>query len=366
MRIKRNKALFYFLSACMLLILIGFIFIYSSSSVFALEKLGSAHYFIKKQAVGLLLGLVGLILLRIIPLSILERWAPWLFWLALGLTALTLVPRFGITIHGSHRWLKLGPLAFQPSEILKLSCIMYLAYLLAKKRNAMNSLVHCYLPLLFITGLSALIMLKQPDFGQAVTLGTTAFLLFFVAQIPARHLITTLLPIIPALGLLIYFAPYRMKRLTTFLHPWHDPLGAGFQIIQSLIAIGSGGLWGVGIGQSKQKYFYLPMQHTDFIFSIIAEETGFIGMCVLIGLYLIILYTGLRLALAMNNLFASYTTMGFTLLISIQALVNMFVATGLMPTKGIGLPLVSYGNSALITTLAMLGFIINGATERRS
>ena len=179
-----------------------------------------------------------------------------------------------------------------------------------------------------------------------------------------KHLLGTLAALLPiALGL-IAMHPYRIRRILTFLNPWADPQGAGFQIIQSFIAIGSGGLWGLGIGQSKQKFFYLPMQHTDFIFSIIAEEVGLIGALCIVTCFMVILYTGLRMALLQTDLFARYTIAGFVILISLQALINLAVATGLLPTKGIGLPFISYGNSSLVSTLAMVGFILSILKQR--
>ena len=212
--------------------------------------------------------------------------------------------------------------------------IAYVGYLLAKKQYRVSSLTHGFIPLICVLGITAILLLKQPDFGQAVTLCTTGFLLFFLAHCQTKHLLFTLSSALPLVGFLIYMQPYRIKRILTFLDPWNDPQGAGFQIIQSLIAIGSGNITGVGIAQSKQKFFYLPMQHTDFIFSIIAEETGFIGASLLIILFILFLYTGLKIASTLRDPFAYYVTTGYVLLTSLQALINLFVATGLVPTKG--------------------------------
>ena len=360
---KKNTNLTIFLTIIALLILIGLVFIYSSSSVFALEKFGSPHYFVRKQLIGLVLGLCGLFLCMLVPLSIIQRGAPLFFFGSLFLTALTLVPGFSTTIHGSHRWLNLAGFVFQPSELLKASLIIYIAYFLAKKQYNLASFIHGYLPFLCILALTSGVLLAQPDFGQTIALCATALLLFFIAQCQTKHLLITLIPLVPITGLLIYLKPYRLKRILTFLNPYDDPQGAGFQIIQSLIAIGSGSIFGVGIGQSKQKFFYLPMQHTDFIFSIIAEETGFIGSSLLIILYMLLLYSGVRLAWTLKNVFCTYIVLGFVILTSLQTIINLFVVTGLMPTKGIGLPFVSYGNSALICSLCMVGIIINCVQE---
>lgn len=361
---QKHKALFSFIALSGIFIILGLIFIYSSSSVYALEKFGSAHYFVKKQLVGLFLGLIGLLFFRFLPLDIIKRCTPWVFGASLLLTTFTLIPGLGFAVHGSHRWVSIGGFGFQPSEILKMAFIMYIAYLLAKKQHRLGSLVHGYIPLLFVLGSTALVLLKQPDFGQTVTLSLTSFLLFFLAECQTKHLLATLASLIPVAITLVCIKPYRLQRVLTFLNPWNDPQGAGFQIIQSLIAIGSGNISGVGIAQSKQKFFYLPMQHTDFIFSIIAEETGFLGSSCLVILYILFLYLGLKVARLLKDPFCFYATTGFVILTTLQALVNLFVATGLMPTKGLGLPFISYGNSALLINLCMLGIIINFARSK--
>lgn len=350
---------FVFFTIITFLLIIGLIFIYSASSVFALEKFGNPHYYVKKQIIALVIGLCGMFFFHSISLKFLKKNSPLLFISTLILTALTRVPGLGITINGSHRWLKCGPLIFQPSELLKIGFILYCAYLISRKEYALSSFFYSYLPFLCIIGLSSVVLLAQPDFGQTVTLGATALSMLFIARINSSYLLYTLLPLIPLLGVLIFLKPYRAQRIFTFLNPWQDPQGAGFQIIQSLIAIGSGNIWGIGIAQSKQKFFYLPMQHTDFIFSIIAEETGFIGSLILISLYIGFLYYGIKIAWYLKDVFATFTTLGFVILITLQALINLCVATGLMPTKGIGLPFISSGNSSLIAYLCMVGIISN-------
>jgi cell division protein FtsW len=347
------------------LLVIGTLFIYSSSSVYALEKLGSSTYFVKKQLFGLLLGLAALAVMRFISLTFIKRASPFFFLGSLILTAMTLAPAFAVRIHGSSRWLRIFGFVFQPSELLKMALIIYVAYFLTKKEGRTSSFVHGYLPFLTIVGATCAILLKQPDFGLTVTLTATVFILLFIAQFRTQHLLLTISLITPAVIALIYFFPYRLKRILTFLNPWDDPQGAGFQIIQSLIAIGLGGFFGSGIAHSKQKFFYLPMQHTDFIFSIIAEETGFFGAILLVTLYILFLYFGIKIAWQLKDPFAIFVTLGFVLLTSLQTIINLCVATGLLPTKGIGLPFISYGNSSLICNLAMIGLIINCVNESR-
>ncbi len=352
-----------FLGCVLALVVIGLLFIYSASSVYALDRFGSAHYFVKKQLIGLFLGMIGLVIARRFPLYRIKRLSPFLFLGSLGLTILTLLPHISQRIHGSSRWISLFGIGFQPSELLKISLIIYMAYFLAKKEYSVRSLTHSYIPFLCILGISALVLLKQPDFGLTVTLVITAFILLFIAQSKAQHLLMTLSALIPVALALIYCKPYRLKRILTFLDPWADPQGAGFQIIQSLIAIGSGSIWGLGIGHSKQKFFYLPMQQTDFIFSIIAEETGFIGSTVLITLFMLLLYSGMRIAWQLTDTFSFFVVTGFITMTSLQAVINIAVATGLVPTKGIGLPFVSYGLTSLVCNLAMVGLIINIVDE---
>ncbi len=354
-----------FLSLITCLIILGFLFIYSSSSVYALEKFGTASYFVKKQFFGFILGMAGLLIARYFPLDFIKSLCPLFFGSSLLLTLLTLVPFFSERIHGSRRWLYCYGYSFQPSELLKMALILFLAYFLSKQQSYGYSFKYSYLPFVSIIALVAIILLKQPDFGMALTILITSFLLFFIVQFKTKHLVLTATTLIPTIGALIYLQPYRWQRVLTFLNPWNDPKGAGFQIIQSLIAIGSGSLLGIGISHSKQKFFYLPMQHTDFIFSIIAEETGFAGSLVIITLYFLFLYFGMRIAWQLRDNFSSLVTLGFVILITLQTTINLAVTTGMVPTKGIGLPFVSYGISALLCNLCMVGLIINCVSENR-
>ncbi len=354
-----------FLVIITILVTLGFLFIYSSSCVYAAEKLGASNYFLKKQTIGLLLAIITLLCAQAVPLWLTRSLSSIFFGGSLALTCLGFIPGLAVTIHGSSRWLSLGGLIFQPSELLKLSWLILLAHLLAKKERALSRRPHTYLLIISLTTLAAITLLKQPDFGMATLLVITTLLLLFIMRVNMKHLTITAGILAPTALLLIILKPYRLQRILTFLHPWQDPHGAGFQIIQSLIALGSGGWWGLGIAQSKQKFFYLPMQHTDFIFSIIVEETGFVGATIVIILYALLLYLGLRIAWKSQDNFSRILIIGCTLLISLQALMHLSVTTGLMPTKGIGLPFISYGKSSLISLFAMVGLIIN-ATKNKS
>jgi cell division protein FtsW len=350
-----------FVTITTLLIIVGCIFVYSSSCVYALETYGSSHYFIKKQLIGLALGLAGLICIQCIPLNVIRLLSPLMLIGGIGLTSLSLFSHFSVHIHGSSRWIRLAGIAFQPSEFLKIALILYLAHFLTKRTISTYSFTQHYLPLAIILGVVSILLLRQPDFGLTVTLLTTSLCMLFIAQFPLKHLCITAACLLPAAIGLIMMKSYRLKRILIFLNPWEDPQGAGFQIIQSLIAIGSGGMWGKGITHSQQKFFYLPMQHTDFIFSIIAEEIGFVGCIFLILLFTLFLYFGIRIAYQLHNPFSRLATIGFITLITLQTIINIAVASGMAPTKGIGLPFISYGNTALMASIFMVGFIIKMA-----
>ncbi len=341
------------------LTLIGCIFIYSSSSIYALEKCGSAHYFVTKQLIGFLIGLMAMFGVQWVTPKTIQKLSPYAMIICLGFTLMTFIPFFARRIHGASRWISLGVIAFQPSELLKMALIVYVAYILSKKDWSQASLIYDYLPLLLIICGPCLAILAQPDFGLTATVSMTIFMMFYLASFRSSHLLISILVLLPVGVTLMLLKPYRLKRILVFLNPWNDPLGSGFQIIQSLIAIGSGNITGLGIGNSRQKYFYLPMQHTDFIFSVIAEEIGFLGICAIIILYILLLYYGLRIAYRIHNPFSSLVIAGFSMVTSLQAIINIAVTTGLVPTKGIGLPFVSYGNTALVCNLLMVGIIIN-------
>lgn len=347
----------------LLLTLVGIVFIYSSSSVFALEKLGSAHYFLKRQVIYLLIALTGFFICTQLSFDDVEEYCSLFFLASLGCTLLTYVPGFSLRMHGSSRWISIAGFSFQPSELLIMATILLVARFLARRNQAVSLWDQAKLPFLGIVGFAFLVLLRQPDFGAVVTLFATLFVLVYVEELAFKQVAFIAGCTIPIVALLICMQPYRLQRVLNFLDPWKDPQGKGFQIIQSLIAIGSGKTWGLGIANSRQKFFYLPMQHTDFIFPIIAEETGFVGSCLLIGIFLFFCYYGLALAARIKRRFAFFTVLGFVVLINVRATINVMVATGMLPTKGLGLPFVSFGGSALIVLYCMLGLIMNAAHD---
>lgn len=347
------------------LILIGCLFVYSSSSVYALETFGTSLFFVKRQVYGLLIGLIALCIGRIIPPERIKKTSALFFLCSLCLIGLTLLPSISRNIHGSSRWITFFKFSFQPSEIVKIALIFYVARFLEKKTFKKTLSFLQWLIFFTLIGTMCFLLLKQPDFGMTVTLLLTTIIMFFVAHTNIKHILVTLCTLGISALFLIIFRSYRLQRVLTFLDPWQDPKGSGFQIIQSLIAIGSGNWLGTGIAHSRQKFFYLPMQHTDFIFSIIAEETGFVGALFLIILFILFLYFGLRIAHQLNDTFSSLTIIGFVVLITLQVIMNMTVVTGLAPTKGVGLPFISYGNTALVCSLFMIGVIINSVHKNR-
>lgn len=338
------------------LVLIGLLFIYSSSSIYALERFGSSFYFLKNQSLFLFLSLFAGFIISLCPYTFIKKMVP-LFFIGSFITLLAaLLSPFALKVHGSSRWILLFGWSLQPGEFLKNSFIVYSAYLLSKS-GSLVSLKTTLFKIIGILIVCSALLLKQPDFGATITLFLSTLCLLFVAGVQLRMLTTIGALAIPLIIIIVIRAQYRMHRIINFLNPWADPHGRGYQIIQSLIAIGSGGIWGVGVSHSRQKFFYLPMQHTDFIFSIIGEETGLVGAFLLIGCYITWCYLGIKLASLFHDQFSQYVTFGFTALITLQVIMNLCVVTGLIPTKGLGLPFISYGGSALLSNFIVLGLI---------
>lgn len=349
--------------ASLVLTIIGILFVYSASAAYAQQRFGDGAYYLKRHILGVALGLIGAVFLACIPLRVLKRLTPTLFIVALLLTAATLIPGLGVKVHGSRRWLRMPGAPVQPSEALKYAAILMLAGICARYEYVERRFLRRYGSLALILGAVAGVLLLQPDFGMTVTIVATGLLLLFASYTDWQYVLFCGAGLLPLAALLVALEPYRLKRLLVFLDPWADPQGAGFQVIQSLIAVGSGGFWGAGFGNSRQKLFYLPMQHTDFIFAVIAEEIGFVGCAFLIIVFMLFAYAGISLALRLRDSYARYAVLGYTFVVSLQTITNMAVAIGLFPTKGIGLPFISGGNSSLIGVLAFLGVAWRAAVE---
>jgi cell division protein FtsW len=346
----------------LILVTVGLIMIYSASAILAHDRYGNSYYFFARQLIWVLVGSAGMWAASRVDLESLRALAiPGLF-LAIFLMALVCVPGIGRTVGGAQRWFRLGPFSFQPSEILKITLVFYLADSLERRKATLSNFAGLF-PYLAILGICMLLLEKQHDFGTAVLLALVTILLLFLAGLQWTYFLIPLFILVPVFIFLVESASYRMKRITAFLNPWDDPQGAGFQLIQSLIAVGNGGPLGVGLSNSTQKLFYLPAPHTDFIFAIIAEELGLAGAGTLVFLFAVFILRGFKVASVVSQreggMFQSLLASGITGTIGFQALVNLGVVTGLLPTKGIPLPLISYGGSSMVFTLISIGILFN-------
>jgi len=282
-----------------------------------------------------------------------------LFLLALITCVLVLIPGVGRAAGGARRWIGYGTAQFQPSEFMKLAIVVYVAWALSRTPDRVKEFVRGVLPYIVLLGLVFLLILQQPDLGTAVAIGGTVMVLIFIAGARLGHLFGLATAAVPVLMLAIWSEDYRRRRFLAFLNPEADPQGSGFHIIQALYAIGSGGLFGLGLGESRQKFFYLPAEHTDFIFAILAEELGFVGGLFVVGLFVMLAWRGFRVAMTAPDTFSSLLAAGVTTMIVSQALLNIGVVSGILPITGIPLPFISFGGSSLIFTMAGVGMLLN-------
>jgi cell division protein FtsW len=342
----------------LILALFGLIMVYSASAVIALQLFQDKYYFLIKHLISLVAGFAVLVIL----MHVNYRWfrKPWLVYTLVGISlALLILVLFAPAQHNTNRWFRFGSFAFQPSELSKIALVLYLAYILEKKGDKLNDFFYGFFPCLFILAQFASLILLEPDLGTALTLILIAGVMLFLAGIRYRYISIFLLAAIPAFYAFIMNVDWRKKRLLAFLDPMSDPQGYGFQPLQSLLAIGSGGVSGVGPAEGTRKLFFLPEPHTDFIFSVIGEEYGLIGASLVVVLFLLLFWRGLKIALRSTEKFGFYLAIGLTSLIVLQAFMNISVALSLLPTKGITLPLVSCGGTSLIMTLASVGILLN-------
>ncbi len=348
----------------LLLISTGILMVYSASSIYAHEKWHDSFYYLKRD---IIYGVIGAILAGLV-MSMdyykLKTYSKILVFISTILLILVLIPGIGKEVGGARRWFKFWIMSFQPSEFAKLSLIIYMADVLSRKQPKIKSFFHGFLPPMFILGISLGLVLMQPDLGTAVAMGVIAFIMFLVAGIRLVHLVPAILSSIPVLYALVFNVTYRRRRILAFMNPWNDPQGVGFQIIQSFLALGSGGLLGVGLGQSRQKLFYLPESHTDFIFSIIGEELGLAGTLSVILLFFIFIIYGTKIAVKATEIFGHLLAVGLVSMIAIEAIINIAVVTGSVPTKGLPMPFISYGGSALICNMVAVGLLLNIGKHR--
>jgi cell division protein FtsW len=345
---------------------IGVVMVYSASSALALKKFGSDYFFLKKHALFAFAGVIILVISRHFPYRYYRPLAYPLLGLSLALLAIIQFTDLGISAGGSTRWMRLGSFSFQPSEFARVALVIYLAYSLEKKADRIKNFSIGFVPHVLVLGVFMILIFIQPDFGSVFILGALAWFMLFIGGVRISQLLAAMLVILPVAYLFLINAEYRAKRILGFLNPWEYSTNEGYQIVHSLMAFGTGGFWGTGIGKGYQKLFYLPEPHTDFIFSVIGEELGLLGVLIIIALYAWIIVRGIAIARNAPDLFAAYLAAGLTTAMGLQIVVNMGVALGLLPTKGLTLPLLSYGGTSLLLNMASIGILMNiGASKAK-
>ena len=355
------------LAITMILALVGHVMVFSASAIMAGNgKHQDPGFFLKRQVAWLAVGLVLMHLMSRLDYTLWKKLSIPILAGIVVLLVMVLLPSFGVAGKGARRWLLLGPISVQPGELVKLVAVIYLAAYLSKKAAKIRSFLDGLLPALIVIGLLSGLVLLEPDLGTVVVLGLVTIGMCFLAGARLSHLLTLGLCAIPAMLALVLGSSYRRERLMTFLAPWKDPSDAGFQITQSFLAFGSGGPFGVGLGEGKQKLYFLPEAHTDFVLALVGEELGLIGTASIILLFAIFVWRGVQIAARAREPFGRYLGMGITLLIGVQALVNAAVVTGLLPTKGLTLPFVSYGGSSLVVSLIGVGILLSISRDRHA
>jgi cell division protein FtsW len=354
-KLKSDKVLFF---ATLLLVFASIVMVYSASAVMAMERFHRPYLFLIKQSMWAALGLGALAIVMRVDYRLYRQ--PSVIWTSLALVCAGLgLVLLGAPINGTRRWFGVGGFGVQPSELAKLSLILFTAALLERRMHRVNDVRYALLPIALVSGLMVTLVLMEPDFGTAVSMLLVVALMIFAAGLDWRYFAAVAAAAVPTLVAIAVAAPYRMRRVTTFMNPDADPLGDGFQILQSLIAVGTGGVTGAGLMQGVQKLFYLPEPHTDFIYAVIGEETGLVGTTLVLIAFVVITWRGLRIALRSPDPFASFLAMGLTGMIAVQAFINISVVLALMPTKGIPLPFVSAGGSSLLINLVGMGILLN-------
>ena len=359
------------LLAVFALVATGLVMVYSASAILAFDRHGDSLYFFKRQLIAAGLGLVAMAAAMKVGWRRMARLAYPLLLLTLALLVVVLIPGLGTAAGGARRWIRFPGISIQPAEIAKLTWVIYLAYSLAKKREKVATFSVGFLPHLLLCGLLVGLCMKQPDFGSSVLLVFVLFALLFAAGTRVSFLVFSVLAALPLAYLAVARSAYRMERIQAFLDPWKHRHDVGYQLTESLMSVGSGGLFGLGLGDGRQKLYFLPEAHTDFIFAIIGEELGLVGVTVVVALYGVVLWRGIRAALAAPEPFGTYLGLGVTAVIAFQAFVNMSVAMGILPTKGLTLPFISYGGTSLIVQMGAAGILLSlsaataGAREGR-
>jgi len=348
------------------LTVVGLVMVFSASAVVAANRFHDPGHYLKRQLAWMVFGLLLMhVASRVDYIWWKRLWIP-ILGLTMTLLGMVLVPSLGIAAKGARRWLGLGPIAIQPAEIAKLVAVIYLAAYLARKEERLTTFWGGLVPPLLVIGVISGLVLLEPDLGTVVVMGLVTIGLLFLAGARLSHLLSLGLCTVPAVLALVLGSSYRRQRLMTFLEPWKDASDTGFQITQSFLAFGSGGLFGVGLGEGKQKLFFLPEAHTDFVLALVGEELGLAGTVVIILLFAIFVVRGFQISARARMPFGRFLGMGVTLLIGIQALINACVVTGLLPTKGLTLPFVSYGGSSLVISMLGVGILLSISRDRQA
>lgn len=347
------------LISTLLLLTIGVVMVYSASAVIAYHEFGDYFYYLKRQLLFAVLGIIAMFFTMNMDYHVWKKYAKIGLIICFALLIIVLIPGIGVIRGGARSWLGIGSFGIQPSEFMKMGMILFLAKLLSDQQSQITSFTKGLLPPLVLVGVAFGLIMLQPDLGTGAVMVGASLLVIFTAGARILHLSFLAIGGIAGFVGLILAAPYRLQRINAFLDPWQDPLGAGYQAIQSLYAIGPGGLVGLGLGMSRQKYSYLPEPQTDFIFSIIAEELGFIGGMVVLLLFLILVWRGMRTAITAPDTFSSLVAVGIVGMVAVQVIINIGVVIGLMPVTGITLPLISAGGSSLTLMLTSIGILLN-------
>lgn len=361
----RLESYFLFLIA-LILTALGIIMAYDAGAVVGHERFGDPYFFVKRGAFYVAVGLVALAVAVRLDYHVWLRYRKWLLFGSLVSLIVVLIPHAGTEAFGARRWLRLGPVGFQPSEVTKVVLVIFFAGFCTRKQDALNDLWRGVVPAFALLAVVAGLIVAQRDLGTPVAIATISLAVLFVGGMRGRYLLGLMLSALPVIGLLIAIEPYRVRRLTVFADPWRDPQGAGWQVVQSLLAFGSGGVTGVGWGQGVQKLLYLPEPHTDFVFAIIGEEGGLIWTLTIVALFVCFAVLGTKVALRAEDQAGAFLAMGLTTMLVISAGINMAVATGLVPPKGIPLPFISCGGTALLVALFSTGVLMNIALSVRA
>ena len=356
------------IAALIALVIIGLMMVASSSVMISTKFYHQPFHFLIRQACYLGVGLVAAMVIMRIDSSEWEKYSVPLLFLCLLLLVLVLIPGIGRTVNGSRRWLSIGPVGIQVSELAKMTMIFYLAGYLVRQQQSVSQSILGFIRPMIILGVVAVLLLLEPDFGATVVISGTVMAMLFLSGVKLRYYFGLMLVVGLCLAFLAVSSPYRVARLTAFLNPWADQFNSGYQLTQSLIAFGRGGWSGVGLGDGVQKLFYLPEAHTDFLFAVLAEELGLIGILLVLALYSILVFRGLMIGFHANlqdRLFAAYTAYGITFWLGLQAAINMGVNAGLLPTKGLTLPLMSYGGASIVVNCMVIALLLRIDHENR-